>query len=283
MTSERTVILLEGDRVSWSDRNGKAVMATAATLPSGRGALVLDDGVHLFRVQDVAGSKGFRIVQKNTDNTAKIIDDMLKQDFIVVLNVAHSADTPGKRSPDGAFIEYNWSRDVCARIAERLKDYGFGVAVVEQPDRNGLDKAVVAINRLTHKRNALCVSIHVNAAGDGSRWYGATGWSAYTSVGTTKADTAARFLSRAAYGVLSPKGRSIRANSSDGVSNYERDFYVLRKTACPAVLTENFFQDNRDDVAYLLSEEGREDIVRLHVRGIIDYYQWLAKELAGSR
>ena len=85
----------------------------------------------------------------------------------------------------------------------------------------------MAINRLTHKRNALCVSIHVNAAGDGSRWYDATGWSAYTSVGTTKADTAARFLSRAAYGVLSPKGRSIRANSSDGVSNYERDFYVM--------------------------------------------------------
>ena len=107
MTSECAIILLEGDRVSWRDRNGKSVMATAATLPSGRGALVLDDGVHLFRVQDVAGSKGFRIVQKNTDNTAKIIDDMLKQDFIVVLNVAHSADTPGKRSPDGAFIEYN--------------------------------------------------------------------------------------------------------------------------------------------------------------------------------
>ena len=56
---------------------------------------------------------------------------------------------------------------------------------------------------------------------------------------------------------------------------------MLRKTACPCVLTENFFQDNRDDVAYLLSEEGREDITQLHVAGVIDYFKWLCQENLG--
>ena len=40
---------------------------------------------------------------------------------------------------------------------------------------------------------------------------------------------------------------------------------------CPAVLTENLFQDNREDVAILQSEEGRQRIVELHVEAIKNY------------
>jgi N-acetylmuramoyl-L-alanine amidase len=43
---------------------------------------------------------------------------------------------------------------------------------------------------------------------------------------------------------------------------------VLRNTWCPAVLTENLFQDNKEDVDFLLSDEGRQAIVDLHVRTI---------------
>ncbi len=45
----------------------------------------------------------------------------------------------------------------------------------------------------------------------------------------------------------------------------------LRNTACPAVLTENLFQDNERDVDYLLSAQGRKAIADLHVDGIIKY------------
>ncbi len=48
-------------------------------------------------------------------------------------------------------------------------------------------------------------------------------------------------------------------------------FAILRNTACPAVLTENLFQDNRADVDYLLSPQGREAIISLHVTGLINY------------
>ena len=274
---QRPLLLREGDRLEWQGRNGTCT-GVASLTPSGRG-IVLTDGMRGIPLRDLYGSRSLRII--STNDNGKPIFDMLKKDFLVVLNIAHSPDTAGKRSPDGTLIENSWSRDICGRVAERLRGYGFEVALVQQPDRNSLDKAIISINRLTHQRTALCLSIHVNAAGNGSQWYKATGWSAYTSVGSTRSDQAAHFLSRAAHGILAPKGRSIRANTPEGDSNFERDFAVLRKTACPCVLTENFFQDNRDDVAYLLSEEGREDITQLHVAGVIDYFKWLCQENLG--
>lgn len=46
---------------------------------------------------------------------------------------------------------------------------------------------------------------------------------------------------------------------------------MCRDTKCPAVLTENLFQDNRADVDYLLSAEGKQALADLHVKGIADY------------
>ena len=53
----------------------------------------------------------------------------------------------------------------------------------------------------------------------------------------------------------------------------EADFYILRHTSCPAVLTENFFMDSHPDCAFLLSPEGQEAIVDLQVDGILKYLQ----------
>ena len=39
----------------------------------------------------------------------------------------------------------------------------------------------------------------------------------------------------------------------------------------PAVLTENFFYDNEDDVKYILSEEGRKAVIKTHIDGITNY------------
>ena len=51
----------------------------------------------------------------------------------------------------------------------------------------------------------------------------------------------------------------------------EKDFYLLRHTICPAVLTENLFMDNPADCAFLLSPEGQQSLVDLHVDGIISH------------
>lgn len=47
-----------------------------------------------------------------------------------------------------------------------------------------------------------------------------------------------------------------------------RSFYVLRKTAMPALLTENGFFVNIDDAKYLLSEEGQWEIASAHFEAL---------------
>jgi N-acetylmuramoyl-L-alanine amidase len=115
------------------------------------------------------------------------------------------------------------------------------------------------------------VSIHVNAASSDGKWHTATGWEAYTTPGKTKADDLATCLYEAAKKNLN--GKRLRTDYTDKDPDLESNFYVLKHTNCPAVLTENFFQDNKDDVDYLLSDEGFHAITRLHIEGILNYIQ----------
>ena len=103
----------------------------------------------------------------------------------------------------------------------------------------------------------------------------ARGWSAYTSKGKTKADKLATFLyEESEKNFISQR---IRKDNSDDDPDWEENFYISSKTKCPAVLTENFFQDNKDDVLYLCSEEGKQAIVKTHVEAITRYIQKYGK------
>lgn len=66
-------------------------------------------------------------------------------------------------------------------------------------------------------------------------------------------------------------GKTIRKDISDGDPDWEENFYILQKTKCAAVLTENFFQDNERDLTYLESPEGMAAIADVHIEGIIRY------------
>ncbi len=91
----------------------------------------------------------------------------------------------------------------------------------------------------------------------------------FTTPGQTRADSLATALYEAAEDWL-PDHR-LRKDNTDGDPDIESNFYVLRHSSCPAVLTENLFQDNRDDVAFLESGEGAQAIINLHVEGIFRY------------
>ena len=70
-------------------------------------------------------------------------------------------------------------------------------------------------------------------------------------------------------------GRRIRTDFSDGDSDWEEGFYILRKSWCPAVLTENFFMDNHSDLEYLQSRAGKQAVVETHVEGIVEWLESL--------
>jgi N-acetylmuramoyl-L-alanine amidase len=66
-----------------------------------------------------------------------------------------------------------------------------------------------------------------------------------------------------------PKGTPMRGDFMDGDKDWDSNFFILTKTKCPAVLTENLFMDNESDCQYLLSEDGKKTITKLHVDAIL--------------
>jgi len=191
----------------------------------------------------------------------------------ILLDPGHGSDTPGKRSPDGRFLEYAFNRDIAARVASKLTTLGLNTEIIV-PELTDipLKERVSRINSrcaALGKGNVILVSVHANAAGNGSKWMNARGWSCYTSKGDTAADALATCLCEAAAKYF--KDLRIRTDFSDGDPDFEESFYILRHTTCPAVLVENFFYDNPDDLRFLESEEGRELVTKVIVEGVTEY------------
>lgn len=191
----------------------------------------------------------------------------------ILIDPGHGIDTPGKRSPDGLFREYLWNRQIADLILEGLVSAGIDASLVvtETNDvslRNRVNRVNTICNRLGAS-NVLLVSIHANAAGNGSAWMNAKGWSCYTSKGKTKSDQVAECLYDAFEAEF--QDRKIRKDMSDGDRDWEENFYVLQKSKCPAVLLENFFYDNREECAWMLQEETKKRIASAAVKGIIKY------------
>jgi N-acetylmuramoyl-L-alanine amidase len=107
----------------------------------------------------------------------------------------------------------------------------------------------------------------VNAAGSDEKWHKARGWQVHTY---TKPSQESIKFANILFDTTSNLGLKVRRPSPN--QNYwMNDFWILKHSKCPAVLTENFFQDNEDDVEFLLSDKGINSVVKLHVDSIIKY------------
>ena len=193
--------------------------------------------------------------------------------MLILIDNGHGHNTPGKRSPDGKFLEYAYNREIATRIVADLTDRGHNAQLlVPEPEDIPLSERVRRINAHCNtlgKSNVILISIHVNAAGNGTKWLNATGWSVFTCSGQTESDKLAECLCESA--IKNFPGRRIRTDMSDGDMDWEEGFYILRKSWCPAVLTENFFMDNHSDLEYLQSRAGKQAVVDTHVEGIVEY------------
>ena len=188
----------------------------------------------------------------------------------VLIDNGHGVDTAGKRSPDGRLLEYAYAREIAARLEEELKANGIEAErIVPEDEDISLKERVRRANELyaAAGKEAILVSIHCNAAGDGTDWMSAQGWSAYVA---KNASTASKTFASCLIGAAEAEGLKVR-KYSPGEPYWTQNLAICRDTNCPAVLTENLFMDNKEDVDYLLSEEGKRAIVALHVAGIRDY------------
>jgi len=188
----------------------------------------------------------------------------------ILIDNGHGYDTNGKCSPDGRLREYAWAREIAKRIEAELRKRGLDVQRIVTEERDiSLTERVRRVNNICKQvgaKNVCLVSVHVNAAGSGG-WRTARGWSGWVY---TRSSANSQRLAQLLYAEAEKRG--LQGNRSVPVSRYwTANFYILRYTDCPAVLTENLFQDNKEDVAYLLSEEGKQTITDLHVEAILKY------------
>lgn len=191
--------------------------------------------------------------------------------MVILLDNGHGVDTAGKRSPDGRLREYKWARELAVLVERGLRAKGLDARRIVTEDKDiSLSERCRRVNAVCGqygKGNVLLVSIHNNAAGDGSRWMSARGFTAWVYTGAGKAARELALIFQTLSGTMGLNGnRSIPARMY-----FEAGFYILKHTACAAVLTENLFQDNREDVEFLLSDAGKAALSRLHVDAICKY------------
>ena len=167
--------------------------------------------------------------------------------------------TAGKRSPywpDGEILyEGEFNRAIVNRLMKLCTDAGIEcVNLVDTQEDMPLSERTSSANSIAKVSDKPCiyVSVHANGFSEES----ANGWSVYTSEGITKSDGIAKILLDNA---------TVEFPDEYMRGTKESNFYVLRNTSMPAILSENFFMTNSDNChKYLLSEDGRDRIAKIH-------------------
>ena len=199
-----------------------------------------------------------------------------KTSICIILGTAHGADVAGKCSPDKSLREYQWSREICTKVQKKLQDDGYR-CVIDSLDTNEIglsNRAQIVNNYCSYFKPSNCVylSIHNNAAPPvDNQWHKAQGWCAFVA---KTASANSKKLSSLLYKEAEAAGLKMR-RPRPKQDYWEANYTVLTKTKCPAVLTENLFQDNKEDVKYLLSKEGKDTLVDIHVKALENYVNQL--------
>ncbi len=137
----------------------------------------------------------------------------------------------------------------------------------------------------------IMLTIHVNAAGNAKKWVDSKGWGmwlhgdAYTGEdGKThrKESASTRDIDRELCSffyhtkdVVNTKTTYNLNGTCGNKKNSKRyslgGYGILRNALCPAAMSENFLQDNYDDVKFLRSAEGEKAVLTIHLNAIVAF------------
>ena len=184
--------------------------------------------------------------------------------------------TAGKRSPgfpDGSTLfEGEFNRDIVSRIMKLTSGWAPGrhrthyrlhavdtINLVDTEEDMPLRTRVKKANDIhREKGNCIYVSVHANAFGNGREFNSAKGICSFHHYRSKDGKRLAEVLQRWLGDLTSFRDRGVLSN--DRWAN----FYVLRKTHMPAVLSENGFMTNFDDASALMDPEVRQAIANAH-------------------
>ncbi len=152
---------------------------------------------------------------------------------------------------DGTVIyEGDYNRKIRTALIQMLMSTPYHYHIVNHGNEDTSLRERVDIANNYHKRlkNCVYVCIHGNAGGG-------TGFEVYTSEGETDSDKVAD--------VWIDEMLQLFPNQVDR-GEKDRDFYVLRKTSHPAILTENFFMDKLEDCKLMLEPDFQKKVAQAH-------------------
>lgn len=194
--------------------------------------------------------------------------------FLWCLDNGHGKKTAGKRSPifdDGKtqLFEYEFNRDIVKRIIEKLEEEGVAYfnVVPEVNVGNFLEERVKRANEKKSDLPKIFVSVHSNAAPTPS----SSSWGASSISGietwfyhsSRKGKKIAYIFQRHLVEETGWFNRHVK-------SRPKSQFFVLRKTKMPAILTENGFLNNKQQALDLMKDRIRQKIAQAHVDAILE-------------
>ena len=189
---------------------------------------------------------------------------------LVILDNGHGINTPGKRSPiwsnNTQLFEWKFNRNIVDYIIKYLEVANISYCKLVEEDKDiSLQERVNRANSVYYKTKdayaVYLVSIHGNAAENSN----ANGVEVWTSKGQTKSDRIAVHF----YNQLKNLGWKMRPTNQLKLDR-EEDFYILKNTICPAVLTENGFYTNEVECAKMNDYYWQKQIALFHFNAIKD-------------
>ena len=198
--------------------------------------------------------------------------------MVILIDNGHGFETKGKRSPDGKYEEWAWSREMASLIVRELTREGYDARLLvpereDIPINRGADSRVNRVNQICNiygKGNVVLVSIHSNANSCDGKWHDGE-WSGFVAEVSLNASEESKKLADFIWARAIEAG--LKGNRAvidkPGRRFIQQNLGICRDTVCPAVLTESAFHDTREGVKLLTGSKQR--IALAHVQGIIDY------------
>lgn len=160
-----------------------------------------------------------------------------------------------EHSPSEIFYEGVFNRQIKDLLIAELWDNNIDSIDVCPTELDvPLSVRVDVVNSYCEKyENSVLLSLHSNAGGG-------SGFEVWTSYGQTKSDHIAYVCGKQL--MDSFPDIKFRSDVSDGDLDKEAAFYILKWSACPAILPECLFYDNYNDYLLLIEPDFREAYVK---------------------
>ena len=181
----------------------------------------------------------------------------------VAIDAGHGRETPGKRTFDESFFEWEFNRDIANRVQHELIRHGVSVTLTAPSE---IDTTLSDRCKISNAAEVtIFVSLHANAFGED--WNDVSGHEIYSHIGSVKGLELAKAIHEESV-ILGIEDRGCKTS----------DFYVLKYTDAPAVLIEHGFFTNKEELELLKSNEFREKCAIADSKGILKYLKIEWKE-----